>query len=66
MDDIAWDDLDEAEQRVIAVLAAGLSIGLCDPAALLTLKRFGFVRGAYLTAKAEKLRIAALLQQLAA
>jgi hypothetical protein len=66
MDNIAWDDFDEAQQRVIAVLAAGVSIGLCDPVALLTLKRFGFVRGAQLTAKAEELRKAALLQQMVA
>ncbi len=36
--DISWADLDSDEQRTIAILGAGLSIELCDPLALLTLR----------------------------
>src|SRR5467141_3502714 len=35
MNSISWTDLNPAEQRAIAVLAAGISIELCDTAALL-------------------------------
>jgi hypothetical protein len=56
MDGISWADLDADEQRVIAVLGAGLSTRLCDRVALLTLRRLGLVAGFHLTADAQKLR----------
>jgi hypothetical protein len=55
MDDIAWDDLDSDEQRVIAMLAEGASTELCDPVALLTLRRIGLVRGPRLSLAAERM-----------
>jgi hypothetical protein len=36
MDGISWTDLDEAEQRTIAMLMDGVSTDLCDPVALET------------------------------
>jgi len=66
MNSISWADLNPAEQRAIAVLAAGISIELCDAAALITMRRAGLVRGCCLTPKAEKLRRSAVLQALAA
>jgi hypothetical protein len=66
MDSISWTDLNPAEQRVIAVLAAGISIELCDTAALITTRRAGLVRGCCLTPKAEKLRSSVILELLAA
>jgi hypothetical protein len=45
MEGIAWADLDADEQRAIAILGAGLSIELCDPVALVTLRRLGLVVG---------------------
>jgi hypothetical protein len=66
MDSISWTDLNPAEQRAIAVLAAGISIELCDTAALMTMRRAGLVRGCCLTSKAEKLRRSAVLKALAA
>jgi hypothetical protein len=63
---ISWTDLNPAEQRVIAVLAAGISIELCDTAVLVTMRRAGLVRGCCLTPKAEKLRRSAILKALAA
>jgi hypothetical protein len=45
MDGISWTDLDEDEQRVIAMLMDGVSADLCDPVALLTLKRIGLIAG---------------------
>lgn len=65
MDGISWTDLDPDEQRAIAMLGAGVSAELCDPVALLTLKRIGLVRGSRLTPAADQLRRAALLQELA-
>jgi hypothetical protein len=59
-------DLDLDEQRVIAMLGAGFSAELCDPVALLTLTRLGLVRSLRLTPAADKLRKAAVLQELAA
>jgi hypothetical protein len=53
MDDISWADLNEAEQRAIAVLGAGMSLELCDGAALRTIRRAGLIRGSRLTPKAE-------------
>jgi hypothetical protein len=43
MNSISWTDLTPAEQRAIAVLAAGISIELCDTAALITMRRAGLV-----------------------
>jgi hypothetical protein len=55
MDGISWADLDEDEQRVIAMLMDGVSADLCDPVALLTLKRIGLIAGSQLTPAAEQL-----------
>jgi hypothetical protein len=66
MDGISWTDLDLDEQRVIAMLGAGVSAELCDPVSLLTLTRLGLVRGLRLTPVAEQLRRAAVLHELAA
>jgi hypothetical protein len=63
---ISWTDLNPAEQRAIAVLAAGISIELCDTAVLVAMRRAGLVRGCCLTPKAEKLRRSAILKALAA
>ena len=60
MDGISWTDLDSDEQRVIAMLADGVSADLCDPVALLTLKRIGFVKGSRLTLQAEQMLTAAV------
>lgn len=43
--DVSWADLDSDEQRAIAILGAGLSLELCAPLALLTLKRLGLIMG---------------------
>ena len=59
-DQISWIDLDPAEQFAIAVLGAGISIEVCDRAALRTLKRAGLVRGNELTSQAKHLRKAAV------
>jgi hypothetical protein len=66
MDDISWNDLSPAEQHAIAVLAVGISMEVCDPIALLMLERARLIRGARLTAKAQQLRKAAILQKLSA
>ena len=66
MDDISWTDLDQDEQRVIAMLGAGVSPELCDPVALLTLTRLGLIKGLRLTPAADQLRRAAILHELAA
>ena len=55
MDGISWTDLDEDEQRVIVMLMDGVSADLCDPVALLTLKRIGLIAGSQLTSAAEQL-----------
>jgi hypothetical protein len=60
MDGISWTDLDPDEQHVIAVLGAGISINICDPVALLTLRRIGLVTGSRLTVAGENLRKEAL------
>ena len=65
MDDISWNDLNSAEQRAIAVIAAGMPTRLCDALALLTLERAGLVADSRLTPKAEQLRKAALSQTVA-
>lgn len=54
--DISWADLDNDERRAIAVLGAGLSIELCDPLALLTLRRVGLIVGFHLTTAGDDLR----------
>ena len=66
MIDISWTDLNPAEQHAIAALGAGMPVGLCDAAAVRSLKRAGLVRGSsHLTRKAGRLRKAAILQNLA-
>ena len=65
MDGISWTDLDPDEQRIIAMLGAGVSTELCDPVALLTLTSIGLVRGSRLTPAGDELRRAALLHELA-
>jgi hypothetical protein len=66
MDGISWTDLDANEQRVISMLADGVSTDLCDPVALLTLRRIGLIKGARLTASGEKLLSAAVRHAFAA
>jgi hypothetical protein len=61
---IAWADLDAEEQRAVAILGAGLSIELCDPVALLKLKRLGLIVGSHLTAAAHELRRGVVLDEL--
>jgi hypothetical protein len=60
MDGISWTDLDLDEQRAIAMLADGVSAELCDPVAVLTLKRIGFINGSRLTPQAEQMLAAAV------
>jgi hypothetical protein len=55
MDDILWTDLDSDEQRTLALLAEGASTDLCDPVALLTLRRIGLVKGSRLTLAVEQM-----------
>ena len=63
--DISWADLDNDEQRTIAVLGAGLSSELCDPLALQRLRRLGLVIGAaHLTAAGHNLRRDAVMRRL--
>jgi hypothetical protein len=66
MDGISWTDLNEDEQRVIAMLMDGVSADLCEPVALLTLKRVGLVKGSQLTPAAEQLLAEAAWQAFAA
>jgi len=66
MEGICWADLDAEEQRAIAILGAGLSIELCDPVALLKLKRRGLIVGSHLTAAAHELRRGFVLDELGA
>jgi len=66
MDGISWTDLDSNEQRAIAMLADGVSTDLCDPVALLTLRRIGLVSGASLTTSVEQLLSAAVRRAFAA
>jgi hypothetical protein len=66
MGGISWTDLDPNERRAIAMLAAGISVEFCDPAALLTLISDGVIRNSRLTPAAEELRRAALLHDLVA
>jgi hypothetical protein len=55
MEGISWADLDDDEQRTLAMLMEGVSTDLCDPVALLTLKRIGLITGSQLTPAAEQL-----------
>jgi len=66
MDGISWTDLDADEQRVIAMLADGVSTDLCDPVALLTLRRIGLVSVSRLTPAAEQMLSAAVRRAFAA
>ena len=63
MEGILWTDLDADEQRALAILGAGLSIELCDPVALLTLRRLGLIVGSHLTAAAHELRRRVVLEE---
>ena len=65
MDGISWADLDADEQRAIAILGAGLSIELCEPLALLTLRRLGLIIESRLTAAGHCLRTDAVLKSVA-
>ena len=62
MDGISWADLDADERRVLAMLREGISAESCDPIALLTLKRIGFIKGSRLTPEAEKMMPAGLFE----
>jgi hypothetical protein len=66
MDGISWTDLDADERRAIAILADGVSTEFCEPVALLTLRRIGFVRGSRLTLAAEQMLAAAVRKAFAA
>jgi len=66
MDGISWTDLDADEQRVIAMLADGVSTDFCDPVALLTLRRIGLVNVSRLTPAAEQMLSAAVRRSFAA
>jgi hypothetical protein len=66
MDGLSWDDLDASEQRAIAMLADGVSTDLCDPVALLTLRRIGPVSVSRLTAGGEQMLSAAVRRAFAA
>jgi hypothetical protein len=66
MDGISWADLDEDEHRTLAMLMDGVSPDLCDPVALLTLKRIGLIAGSQLTPAAEQLMTEAARKALAA
>jgi hypothetical protein len=66
MDGIRWTDLDQDEQRTLAMVATGVSADLFDPVALLSLRRIGLVRGLQLTQAAEQLLKEAALEEMAA
>jgi hypothetical protein len=66
MDGLSWSDLDANEQRAIAMLADGVSTDLCDPVALLTLRRIGLVSVSRLTPVAEQMLSAAVRRPFAA
>jgi hypothetical protein len=66
MDGISWTDLNSDEQHTIAMLAGGVSTALCDPVALLTLRRIGLVTGSQLTPAAEQMLSAAVRRAFAA
>jgi hypothetical protein len=66
MNGLSWDDLDASEQRVLAMLADGVSTDLCDPIALMTLRRMELVRIARLTEGGEHLLSGAVRRAFAA
>jgi hypothetical protein len=66
MDGISWTDLDSDEQRAIATLAEEASSELCDPVALLTLRRIGLIKGSQLTSAAQQMISAAVRHAFAA
>jgi hypothetical protein len=66
MDGIAWTDFDGDEQRALAMLADGVSTEFCDPVALVTLTRLGFIRSSRLTPAAEQLLSVAVRRAFAA
>lgn len=66
VDGISWTDLDSDEQRTIAMLAEGVSTALCDPVALMTLRRIGLVIGSQLTPAAEQMLSVAVRRAFAA
>jgi hypothetical protein len=66
MDGISWTDLDDHERRAIAMLADGVSTDLCDPIALLTLRRIGLVSGSRLTPAVEQMLSEAVRKAFAA
>jgi hypothetical protein len=66
MDGISWTDFDSDEQRTLAMLADGVSKEFCDPVALVTLTRLGFIRSSRLTPAAEQLLSAAARRAFAA
>jgi hypothetical protein len=55
VDGISWTDLDADEQRVMAMLAEGISTEFCDAVALLTLKRIDLVKDSRLTQQAREM-----------
>jgi hypothetical protein len=66
MDGISWTDLNTDEKQTIAMLADGFSSELCDPVALMTLRRIGLIKGSQLTVSGEQLLSAALWHSFAA
>jgi hypothetical protein len=66
MNGLSWDDLNASEQRVLAMLADGVSTDLCDPVSLMTLRRMDLVRIARPTASGEQLLSAAVRRAFAA
>jgi hypothetical protein len=66
MDGISWNDLDSDERRAIAMLADGVSTDFCDPIALLTLTRIGFLKQSRLTPMCEKMLTEAVRHAFAA
>jgi hypothetical protein len=61
-----WTDLNPEEQYALAALGAGLSIQVCNRAALRVLGRAGLVRSRKLTPEAEQLRKEAIFETMAA
>jgi hypothetical protein len=66
MNGLSWDHLDASEQRVLGMLADGVSTDLCDPVALMTLRRIGLVSVARLTVSGEQLLSTAVRRAFAA
>lgn len=66
MNGLSWDYLDASERRVLGMLADGVSTDLCDPVALMTLRRIGLVSVARLTVSGEQLLSTAVRRAFAA